>query len=98
MQDTHTTHIRTRSEMINRRLQRRSSEPELFRETEQQHDSGRMNRPGCSWILFDSELGHRLKYFPANLYLKLFQVRNSESVVVRSPIPPNQLGGIAPPR
>ncbi len=61
MQDTHTTHIRARSEMINRRLKRRSSESELFRQAEQEHDSGRMNRPRCSGILFDPELGHRLQ-------------------------------------
>ena len=84
--------------MVNRRLKRGTGKSKLFRKAEEEHNSGRMNRPRCSWIPFDSEFGHRLKHFTANLDLKLGQVGDAKPIVVRSDIPPNQLGGIASPR
>ena len=83
--------------MIDRRFERRTSQPEFFCQTQKQHDAGRMNRPSCFRILFDLQLGHRLQHLAANLTFKLFQFRDPKSIVVRSPIPSNQLGRIAAP-
>jgi hypothetical protein len=60
MQDAHTTHVRARPEVIDRRFERRPGKAKLFRQTQQQHDPSGMNCPSGVWILFHLKLGHRL--------------------------------------
>ena len=48
-----------------------------------------MNCPSGVRIFFHLKLGHRLQNLTTHLSFKLFQFRDPEPIVIRSPIPSN---------
>src|SRR6266403_5283603 len=98
MQDTGATHVRTRLEMGKRWLESHPGKTQFLGKAEQQHYSGGMNCPGGFRLLFQLQNVNSLQHLSPHSALELLTFRDPESIVITSPIPPDQVNCITSPR